>query len=247
MIVNVTPVNDKPQASNATLYTDEDKLISFNLIGEDVDEDVLTYYMVTHPTKGKLTITESTGNCIYSPYSNENGIDTFTFKTNDSIVDSNTASISIVINQVNDPPVANAGESQIVYEGTEVILDSSKSFDIESKIGTYFWAQISGIEVTLLNRDQVKSSFIAPKTTKEDLLLTFQLTITDSENLKSYDNISVTVKNINIKGDINDDKIVDIKDAIILLKDLSGSKNIKGKNELKDIIYIMQIIAIKRH
>ena len=41
------------------------------------------------------------------PDANYNGPDSFTFKVNDTIVDSNTATVTIDVTAVNDPPVAN--------------------------------------------------------------------------------------------------------------------------------------------
>ncbi|MFQ5590125.1 MAG: Ig-like domain-containing protein, partial [Phycisphaerae bacterium] len=43
--------------------------------------------------------------CTYNPNANFNGADSFTFKANDGTVDSNTATVSITVSPVNDPPV----------------------------------------------------------------------------------------------------------------------------------------------
>src|SRR5262249_15369538 len=43
---------------------------------------------------------------VYIPISNANGTDTFTYKTNDGLLDSNIATVTITINPVNDAPVA---------------------------------------------------------------------------------------------------------------------------------------------
>jgi hypothetical protein len=42
------------------------------------------------------------------PVANYNGSDSFTFKANDGMVDSNIATVSVTVNPVNDAPVANA-------------------------------------------------------------------------------------------------------------------------------------------
>src|SRR5207237_6446740 len=46
------------------------------------------------------------GGFTYTPAANFNGTDSFTYKTNDGALDSNVATVSIVVNAVNDAPVA---------------------------------------------------------------------------------------------------------------------------------------------
>ena len=48
----------------------------------------------------------SNGSFTYTPTANYNGSDSFTYKANDGKVDSNTATVNITINAVNDPPIA---------------------------------------------------------------------------------------------------------------------------------------------
>ena len=65
---------------------------------------------MTNGSKGTATITNpNTGSYTYTPNPNVNGIDTFTFKVNDGTVDSNTATVTVTVNSVNDPPTANDG------------------------------------------------------------------------------------------------------------------------------------------
>src|SRR5204862_145694 len=51
----------------------------------------------------------STGTYQYVPNLNANGSDSFTFKVSDGTVNSNTATVTIAINAVNDAPVASNG------------------------------------------------------------------------------------------------------------------------------------------
>jgi Big-like domain-containing protein len=74
---------------------------------EDPDGDSLTYSIVANGTKGTGTITNpATGAFAYTPIPNANGIDTFTFKVNDGVHDSNVATETVQIAPVNDAPVA---------------------------------------------------------------------------------------------------------------------------------------------
>ena len=105
--VNVTiqPVNDVPVANAQSVSTSENTAKAITLSGSDVDGDALTYTIVSQPAHGTLSGTGSSQT--YTPASNYNGSDNFTFKVNDGTVDSNTATVSITVTSVNDAPVAN--------------------------------------------------------------------------------------------------------------------------------------------
>jgi hypothetical protein len=62
------------------------------LAATDIDSSSLTYSIVTQPSHGTVTITNTaTGAYKYTPSANYNGADSFTFKANDGTADSNTA------------------------------------------------------------------------------------------------------------------------------------------------------------
>jgi gliding motility-associated-like protein len=103
--ITVTAVNDAPVASAQSVTTAEDVAKAITLAGTDADGNALTYIIVASPAHGSLS--GSGANRTYTPASNYNGSDNFTFKVNDGTVDSNTATISITVTAVNDAPVAN--------------------------------------------------------------------------------------------------------------------------------------------
>lgn len=103
--ITVVPVNDVPIANAQSITINEDQSIAITLTGSDVDGDPLTYTIVANPTNGTLSGTAP--NVTYTPNSNYNGSDSFTFKVNDGSVDSNTATVTITINPINDIPVAS--------------------------------------------------------------------------------------------------------------------------------------------
>ena len=102
--ITVAAVNDAPVAENASVETDEDTPVEIELVASDVDGDELTFTVVTQPAHGTLSGTAPA--LTYTPALNYNGEDSFTFKANDSTVDSNIATVSITIATVNDAPVA---------------------------------------------------------------------------------------------------------------------------------------------
>ncbi|MGH9936341.1 MAG: Ig-like domain-containing protein, partial [Blastocatellia bacterium] len=95
-------VNRPPTANAQAVTTDEDTAKQITLAGSDPDEGQLTFIVVSHPAHGRLS--GSAPNLSYTPAANYFGSDSFTFKINDGMADSNVATVSIAVNPVNDPP-----------------------------------------------------------------------------------------------------------------------------------------------
>jgi hypothetical protein len=113
--ITITSVNDAPIADDQDVSTAEDTAKAIVITGSDVDGNLLTYSIVTQPIHG--TLSGSVPNVTYTPEANFNGIDSFTFKVNDGIVDSNIATVTVTVTAVNDTPVA-VPQSKIVVEDT---------------------------------------------------------------------------------------------------------------------------------
>ena len=125
--VNISNTNDAPTTSNGTLTINEDTVGNGTLVASDIDGDVLTYSVVTQPTKGTVSVNPTTGAYVYTPSLNANGSDSFTFKANDGTVDSNISTVSITITPVNDAPTTSNGTLTInedtVGNGTLIASD----------------------------------------------------------------------------------------------------------------------------
>lgn len=104
--VTVSEVNKPPVSENAAVSLDEDTTASILLRATDADlpANNLTFSIVSAPLHGKLTGTAP--NLTYQPNPDFNGSDSFTFKVNDGSLDSNTATVNLIVKPVNDAPVA---------------------------------------------------------------------------------------------------------------------------------------------
>ncbi len=91
----MNPVNDTPVADNQTVSTDEDTPVAITLTASDVDGDSLTYSVAAGPAHGVLS--GSAPNLTYTPDDNYYGADSFTFRANDGTVNSNLATVSIMV------------------------------------------------------------------------------------------------------------------------------------------------------
>ena len=123
--VSYTTLNTPPVAVNDSYSTAEDVALNVAAPGvkvndSDVDGDPLTAILVTGPIHGTLTL-NSNGSFVYTPNANYNGPDSFTYKVNDGIADSNVATVNLTVTPVNDPPVA-VDDAYITAEDTPITV-----------------------------------------------------------------------------------------------------------------------------
>ena len=117
--INVRAVNDAPVVANKSATTDEDTAVTITFSATDVDGDALTYRVVTAPAHGTLSGTGASRT--YTPATNYNGSDSFTYTANDGTTDGNTATVTITILAVNDAPIANAQSVSLAEDSSLAI------------------------------------------------------------------------------------------------------------------------------
>jgi gliding motility-associated-like protein len=133
--ITVNPVNDPPVAVNDADTTDEETPVTVNVVANDSDSldplggiDPTTVDSIpgSGPSNGTISIDPVTGEITYTPDPNFNGMDTFDYVVCDSgnplpsLCD--TATVTIVVNPVNDPPVA-VNDVDTTDEDTPVTID----------------------------------------------------------------------------------------------------------------------------
>ena len=84
-----------PVANSQAVTTNKNTAKAITLSASDPNNDPLTYSLLTQPTHG--TITGVAPNLMYNPTTGYVGPDSFTFKANDGIADSNIATVSITV------------------------------------------------------------------------------------------------------------------------------------------------------
>lgn len=100
--------NRAPVANNDNFSVTEDfglDRFSPGVLANDVDLDgnVLSAMLITVPQNGTIAL-RGNGSFTYVPRANFSGTDSFTYKVNDGLVDSNVATVFITVTPVNDPP-----------------------------------------------------------------------------------------------------------------------------------------------
>ena len=119
-------INFPPVAVDDAYDTPEDTLLTVTAPGvltndTDAELDPLTAIKVTDPAHGILTFNPD-GSFTYEPEANWSGPDSFTYKANDTQVDSNTATVTVTVTPVDDPPEVTDPGSQISAEGDAISL-----------------------------------------------------------------------------------------------------------------------------
>jgi len=125
--------NSRPLAKDITLHTEEDSSITTALQGSDNEGDALSYLLISQPNHG--TLRGSAARLVYTPDANYYGEDSFRYKTNDGTIDSNLATVSILVTAVDDAPVAT-NQNVSLLENTNKTITLAGT-DAESDSLTY--------------------------------------------------------------------------------------------------------------
>ena len=120
--IAVTIVPDTPPvAQPGSASGNEDTTITGTVVATDAEGASLTYTVVAQPGHGSVTLNQD-GSFSYTPAGNYFGVDSFSYKVNDGVHDSNVALVNLTINAVNDAPVAQngaaSGDEDTVITGT---------------------------------------------------------------------------------------------------------------------------------
>ena len=103
LTITVVLSNTPPVASNFVFSTPEDTSLLMDITASDDQNDALTYSVQTQPNG---TLTGSGPTYTYIPPAGFIGVTSFTYLVNDGQENSNLATVTINVTQVNDTPVA---------------------------------------------------------------------------------------------------------------------------------------------
>ncbi|NLR93453.1 Ig-like domain-containing protein [Flammeovirga agarivorans] len=117
--------NSKPTANVASYTTNINEDLSITLEGSDSSDDKISYIIIDQSGNGILS--GDLPQLTYSPNTDFEGEDTFTFKTFDGIEYSDVATISVTVEGLpNTAPVANTGTATVTSgETVEITLTGS--------------------------------------------------------------------------------------------------------------------------
>ena len=97
-------------------------------------------------------------------------------------------------------PVAIAGADKTVTEGSTVTLDGSASYDPDGGKVFYQWNQTGGPTIVLSDETAAIPTFVPMPVSGDDVVLTFNLKVTDEDGSEDNDTINVIVRDNGITG-----------------------------------------------
>jgi len=143
VVLTVYGVNDPPLPQDDAYTAAEDtplQVAAPGVLGNDADPEGngLTALLVSGPAHGSLALDEN-GSFVYTPEENFYGTDGFQYQACDPSGACRTASVTITVNGVNDPPIAEANGPYTCQEDQTIAVSGAGSFDPDGSLTQYEW------------------------------------------------------------------------------------------------------------
>jgi VCBS repeat-containing protein len=192
----VSLANEPPVAEDDAFITDEDSILTVDPPGvllndSDGDGDTLQAMLISPTSSGELSL-HTDGSFTYQPDPDFHGQDSFTYEAFDGVENSNTATVTITVNPLNDDPLA-LNDTASASQNTPIVIDvlsndndvdgdplTVSSFDVLSPNGG----------VIIDSGDGTLTYTPPPGSTGTD---TFQYTISDGNGGSDGATVTVTV------------------------------------------------------
>jgi PKD repeat protein len=227
--ITVTPTNDPPIAADLSIPTSEDTDVSITLTADDGDGDLLTYSVVTDPTKG--TLSGSAPNLAYTPNPDDNGEDSFTFVANDGLADSNIATVIITITPIDDPIVAHDDNATTAEDNAVTIdvtaNDSNLDGDLNpASTNTTCTGCSNPINGNLVNNGDGSFNYTpAPNFNGSD---SFVYEVCDVDSKCDTATVTITITAVNDPSVANDDSTTTVEDTAVTINVAANDSDIDG-------------------
>ncbi|MGI2123200.1 Ig-like domain-containing protein [Shewanella baltica] len=187
--LSVTNVNDAPVATSSTVTLEEDGSVTITLAAEDVDNDPLTYEVVSQPESGTL---EQHGTVwLYTPEKDFNGTDVFSFIAKDAELSSEPATVTINVTPVNDDPQAVDDDYTLTSTANDIyalaVLANDVDVDGDTLTIDGAAADIGSVQIT-----SEGLSFTAPETYVGPVALRY--TISDGHKGRASAKVNVLIE-----------------------------------------------------
>ena len=225
--VVISTQNSQPVANagaNQTVKTGQTVTLDGS-VSNDVDGDPLTYAwsFVSVPAGSAATLTNPTA---VNPtfVSDQKGSYVVQLVVNDGHVDSLPAQVTI--NDVNTPPVANAGSPQTVTTRSLVTLDGSASTDVDGDALVFTWSMLNqpaGSVAVLSDTHAVKPTFTV------DVVGTYVIQLIVNDGTADSTPVTVTISDVNSPPVANAGLAQSVPLGGVVTLDGTGSSDVDGQ------------------
>jgi VCBS repeat-containing protein len=189
--ITVNAVNDTPVAAADSASVNEDSQVSGDLSANDsgLVDGGIAYRLQSAPSNGSAQV-QSNGRYTYTPASDFNGSDSFSYAVSDADGDEATATVSVTVNPVNDLPVA-ANDTATIRQGERAdIAVLANDTGLGDGVASISVTQPANGSVTVDSNDVVSYT---PDTTFYGSE-SFSYTITDGNGDRSVASVGVDVE-----------------------------------------------------
>ncbi|MQF08831.1 tandem-95 repeat protein, partial [Vibrio parahaemolyticus] len=203
--VDVTPVNDAPVAKDDIATTQEDTVVTIDVLPNDtdVDGDKLSIQSATVPeAQGKVEIVD--GKLVFTPAENFNGDAEITYTVTDGQL-TDEAKVTVTVNPVNDAPTIKVDAVESITEdavstdtvvATLTVRDTDTPEDqltvsLENNSNGYFVLVGDEVKLTQAGVDAVNNDELNLKD------LTISASVSDGVNPTANDSDSLIVNRVN--------------------------------------------------
>ncbi|EGQ7962741.1 tandem-95 repeat protein, partial [Vibrio parahaemolyticus] len=203
--VTVTPVNDSPVAVDDTVSTQEDTVVTIDVLpnDSDVDGDKLSIQSASVPeAQGKVEIVD--GKLVFTPAENFNGHAEITYTVTDGEL-TDEAKVTVTVNPVNDAPIIKVDAVESITEdavntdtvvATLTVRDTDTPEDqltvsLENNSNGYFVLVGNEVKLTQVGVDAVNNDELNLKD------LTISASVSDGVNPTASDSDSLVVNRVN--------------------------------------------------
>ncbi|MBD1863355.1 MULTISPECIES: S-layer family protein [Trichocoleus] len=218
--LNVNAINDAPIAGNDIITTNEDTSVTFtqaNLLLNDSDADQDTPLITSFSQPGRGVLASSNGSLTYTPTANFSGSDSFTYVVTDGKGSSTTATVTLVVNSVQDIPVAN-NDAFTTSEDTELLitpnelLRNDSDADQQQLLINSFGPALNGAI-----RDNGNQTFTYTPSPNFNGSDSFTYTITDGSGGTATATVNVNVTSVNDIPVASSDAVTTNEDSLVLI------------------------------
>ena len=237
--VIVSAVNDTPIAVDDSTSTNEDTSILYNVIANDTDVDLdhegdsLTVVEAVGVDNGVISYSADRKSILFTPDLNWQGTEVFSYLMKDAAGQTDVASVTIVVNPVNDPPVA-ANDFVTIDEDNPVTVDvltNDVDPDLNREGDNLTIKSVSGVDHgSVAIAENLKTLTFTPATNWNGSE-TFAYIIKDKNNIESTANVTITVNAVNDSPHAVDDSESTNEDTPVTLSVLANDTDVDLTNE----------------
>ncbi|MCX6055960.1 MAG: Ig-like domain-containing protein [Chloroflexi bacterium] len=234
--MTVSKINDAPTALADTATVAEDSSGEILVLANDTDVDLanegdsLTIISVAEVDNGTVNIAEDNKTLFFTPTSNWNGSETFTYTVRDVAGLQSTANVTVTVSPVNDVPVAK-NDSTTTNEDSAInisVLDNDTDVDLSREGDILTIVSTTGVENGAVSIAADKLTLTFTPAANWNGSETFTYTIRDLSNATAIGNVTVTV------APINDDPHA-VADTLTLSEDQSTSVEVLANDTDVDL------------